>query len=222
MKVPARDALHLLHQAPVGILATHARKLDGFPYPTAMPFAPDARHRPLILVSRLAEHTRNLQDDPRAGFLVAQTLDSAVLDGARATLLGAFIPVDAEHAEAVARRYLRYHPGAQRYLALGDFGFWALRIERLRYIGGFGLAGWLEGADLDPLDALPAEEEAALIGFFETHRARRPGLEVAGIDRYGADLKVDGKPTRFVFEAPQRDVQSLRAALTDGIERHRV
>lgn len=220
MNIPAQAPLHLLHQVPTGTLATHAREPHGYPYPTIVPFAPDAFHRPVILVSRLAEHTRNLQADPRAGFLVAHAPDGDVLNGARATLLGLFAPVDADQEEAVARRYLRYHPDAERYLALGDFTFWVLHVERLRYIGGFGAMGWLDGADLDSLDPLSAADEAALIAFFERHPARRPALELAGVDRYGADLKIDGARTRFVFDAPQPSLETLHAVLADCIERH--
>ncbi|MCG5075854.1 HugZ family protein [Paraburkholderia tagetis] len=225
MKIPAHAPLHLLHQTSTGTLATHAREPHGFPYPTLLPFAPDARHRPVILVSRLAEHTRNLQDDSRAGFLVAQLSGEDVLNAPRMTLLGVFEPSDAEagadfDAEALARRYLRYHPDAARYLALGDFTFWTMRVERLRYIGGFGAMGWLDGADLDPLEPLAAGEEEALIRFFETHPTRRDGLALLGVDRYGADLAIDGIRTRYVFEAPQSDTQSLHAVLADCLARH--
>jgi heme iron utilization protein len=222
LKIPAHAPLHLLHQVSTGTLATHAREPHGFPYPSIVPFAPDAFHRPVILISRLAEHTRNLLGDPRAGFLVAHAPDGDVLNGPRATLLGLYAPVDPDQEEAVARRYLRYHPDAQRYLALGDFTFWALHIERLRYIGGFGAMGWLDGADLDEFDPLPAADEAALIEAFERHPARRAGLELAGVDRYGADLGVDGARTRFVFDEPQADLQTLHAVLADCVERHSV
>ncbi|MFC5429376.1 HugZ family protein [Paraburkholderia denitrificans] len=222
MKVPAQAPLHLLHQVPVGTLATHAREPHGFPYPSVLPFAPDALHRPVILVSRLAEHTRNLQGDPRAGFLVAHVPDGDVLNAPRETLLGVFAPVDADDEADVARRYLRYHPDAQRYLDLGDFAFWVLHVERLRYIAGFGAMGWLDGADLDTLDPLSAQDETTLVAFFEAHAARRPGLELVGVDRYGADLRIDGVRTRFIFDAPQLDLPSLYAGLADCIERHRI
>lgn len=223
MKIPAHAPLHLLHQTPTGTLATHSREPRGFPYPTLLPFAPDERHRPVILVSRLAEHTRNLLDDPRAGFLVAHAPDADVLNAPRATLLGRFEPVDAADratSEALARRYVRYHPDAGRYLALGDFTFWVMQVERLRYIGGFGAMGWMDGADLDTLEPLAADDETTLIRFFEMHPGRRAGLDLAGVDRYGADLVIDGARTRFVFDAPQPDLQSLHAVLADCIERH--
>jgi putative heme iron utilization protein len=217
LNIPAHAPLHLLHQAATGTLATHARQPQGFPYPSMLPFAPDARHRPTILVSRLAEHTHNLQADPRAGFLVVHAPDGDVLNGQRLTLLGTFEP--AEATPDVAHRYLRYHPDAERYLMLGDFSFWVMKLERLRYIGGFGAMGWLDGAELDPLEPLAADEERALIERFDAHPQRAADLTLAGVDRYGADLIRAGSRARFVFDMPKLDVQSLHAALKDCIKR---
>ncbi len=218
LNIPAHAPLHLLHQTAVGTLATHARQPQGYPYPTVLPFAPDARHRPTILVSRLAEHTHNLHADPRAGFLVVHAPDGDVLNGQRVTLLGSFEQVEPQ--PAVTRRYLRYHPDAERYLALGDFTFWVLSLERLRYIGGFGAMGWLDADELDPLEALSFEEETALTEFFDRHPRRGGELELAGVDRYGVDLKIGGRRTRFMFDAPKLDSTSLHEALADCIERH--
>ncbi|CAG4891745.1 HugZ family pyridoxamine 5'-phosphate oxidase [Paraburkholderia saeva] len=218
MNIPSHAPLHLLHQVAVGTLATHARQPQGYPYPTVLPFAPDAHHRPMILVSRLAEHTRNLEHDPRAGFLVVHAPEDDVLNSPRVTLLGAFEAVDP--APERVRRYLRYHPDAGKYLALGDFAFWQMSLERIRYIGGFGAMGWLDATDLDPLDPLSSSEEAALTEFFDRHPRRGGELDLAGIDRYGADLKIGGHRTRFMFDAPKTDSGSLHDALADCIERH--
>lgn len=215
MNIPAHAALHLLHHAAVGTLATHARQPAGFPYPTVLPFAPDARHRPTILVSRLAEHTRNLHSDPRAGFLVVHAPDGDVLNGERITLVGTF-----EHVEptpTVTRRYLRYHPDAERYLVLGDFSFWTMTVERMRYIGGFGVMGWLTAEELDPLEPVPFEEEYALLAYFERHPRRPSHVQLLGVDRYGADLIVSGARTRSAFDSPAPDAESLHAVLEDCI-----
>jgi hypothetical protein len=211
LKLPADALLHLLHRATAGTLATHSRAPQGFPYPSILPFAPDARHRPTILVSRLAEHTRNLQDDPRAGFLVVDAPDGDVLNAQRVTLLGRFEPVDA--APPLVRRYLRYHPDAERYLALGDFSFWTLTPDRMRYIGGFGSMGWIEAGDLDPLEPLAPDDEAALVDGFERDARRLPQVELLGVDRYGADLRVGGIRIRQPFSAPMVDPHALFAAL---------
>ena len=218
VNIPAHAPLHLLHQTAVGTLATHARQPQGFPYPSVLPFAPDTRHRPTILVSRLAEHTHNLHADQRAGFLVVNAPDGDVLNGQRVTLLGKFEPVDSTPERV--HRYLRYHPDAERYLVLGDFTFWVMMIERLRYIGGFAAMGWLDGVELDPLEPLGFNEENALIKRFEQHPRRASNLDMIGIDRYGADLKQDGTRTRFMFDGAKLDTDTLHAALEACIERH--
>ncbi|NMM02957.1 pyridoxamine 5'-phosphate oxidase [Paraburkholderia sp. RP-4-7] len=218
MNIPAHAPLHLLHTASIGTLATHARQPEGFPYPSVLPFAPDPQHRPTILVSRLAEHTHNLHADPRAGFLVVDAPDGDVLSGQRATLLGRFEPVDS--TPDVVQRYLRYHADAERYLVLGDFTFWVMRLERLRYIGGFGAMGWLGGTELDPLPPLGFDEENALLKDFAGHSSSARGLQLLGVDRYGADLKLGGARTRFAFDDAKRNIETLHAALEDCIQRH--
>lgn len=218
MKIPDYAPLSLLHRTATGTLATLTREPLAFPYPTLLPFAPDARHRPVVLVSRLAEHTRNLQHDPRAGFLVADAAHGDVLEGPRATLLGRFEPVDDALAPDVARRYLRYHPNAARYLALGDFTFWVMRIERVRFIGGFGAMGWVDGTDLDALEPLPAGEEHALLSEYDAQPPRADGLVLLGVDRYGADFSRNGLRVRREFDAPKCDNVSLRAALTECVD----
>ncbi|ALL63356.1 putative heme iron utilization protein [Paraburkholderia caribensis MBA4] len=218
MNIPAHAPLHLLHQAAIGTLATHARQPQGFPYPTVLPFAPDSRHRPTILVSRLAEHTRNLHSDPRAGFLIVHAPDGDVLNGQRITLVGTF-----EHVEPtppVIQRYLRYHPDAERYLVLGDFSFWVMSVERMRYIGGFGAMGWLTQEELDPLDPVSFDEENALVEFFERHPRRPAQVQLMGIDRYGADLNISGARSRVTFDTPAPDAECLHAALEDCVARH--
>lgn len=211
MNIDPALVLHLLHRCALGTLSTHSREPQGFPYPTVVPFATDAGHRPVILVSALAEHTRNLVADPRAGFLIVDAPDGDVLNAERATLLGRFVPLgDDPH---VAARYQRYEPDAARYLALGDFTFWALEVERLRYIGGFGRMGWVERTDLDARPPLAFDDERALWDAYDASAARRDGLELLGVDRYGADWRRDGRRVRTPFDAPQTDATALRERL---------
>lgn len=219
MNISAHAPLHLLHSKPTGALATHSREPLGYPYPTALPFAPDAQHRPVVLVSRLAEHARNLEADQHAGFLIVDAPpNDDVLSGERLTLLGRFLQGGLE--PALVRRYLRYHPEAERYLALGDFSFRVLDIERMRYIGGFGAMGWLDAAELDPLDPLTDEDETTLVEYFDRHVSRPALVRLAGVDRYGADLKVDGHRRRCVFDSAKTDMSALEQALAQCIADH--
>jgi putative heme iron utilization protein len=220
MNIPKQAPLHLLHRVSEGTLATHSRDASGFPYPTALPFAPTARHAPMILISRLAEHTRNLQADSRAGFLVSHASGGRVLEGQRLTLLGTFAPAAQEEHPALTRRYLRYHPDAERYLELGDFAFWVMSPERMRFIGGFGAMGWLEGGEIDSLEPLEEAEELALCAFADGYPGRPASIEILGVDRYGCDLLEMGARNRFTFDKPQPSCDALKTALIDCFERH--
>jgi heme iron utilization protein len=219
MNIPAQAPLHLLHRVPDGALSTHSRDPHGFPYPTALPFAPTAAHTPMLLMSHLAEHTRNLQADARAGFLVAHSVDGRVLEGQRLTLLGTFEPAPADQQSQLARRYLRYHPDAARYLELGDFSFWVMSVTRMRYIGGFGAMGWLGGEEIDPLAPISDADESMLCQFCDSHSRRPANLDVLGIDRYGCDLLVSGMRNRFTFDKPKTSNDELRLALLDCFAR---
>jgi len=219
MHIPPQAPLHLIHRVSEGTLATHSREPSGFPYPTALPFAPTARHAPMLLISRLAEHTRNLHADARAGFLVAHATDGHVLEGQRLTLLGTFVPAAESEHEELAQRYLRYHPDADRYLQLGDFAFWVMKPERMRFIGGFGAMGWLDGDDIDPLEPIAAAEESSLCAFFDAYAHRPTNLELLGIDRYGCDLLRGGIRNRFTFDKSKLTTDDLKAAVIDCFER---
>lgn len=219
MHIPSQAPLHLLHRVPEGTLATHSREPRGFPYPTALPFALTADHMPMLLISHLAEHTRNLQADARAGFLVAHAAQGGVLEGQRLTMLGSFAPASPEKSDELARRYLRYHPDSARYLELGDFSLWVMSLERMRYIGGFGAMGWLAGDELDSLESLSSADEASLCEYFDAYPGRPANLRLLGIDRYGCDLLLEGSRNRFTFDKPKLTADELKAALIDCFDR---
>lgn len=188
-------AMQLLHTPSYGVLATHSEQIAGYPFATVLPFVPDELHRPVLLVSALAEHTRNLHADMRASFLVAAGDSGNVLREARLTLVG-----DAERFEpssAMVARYVRYRPDARRYLQLGDFSFYRLAVKRARYIAGFGEMGWVEHADWSGAMSLSLSEEdtciADLAAFLPGH------VRLLGIDCYGIDIERQGKRERYVL-----------------------
>ncbi len=197
MHISAHQALHLLQQSAAGTLATLSCESAGHPYPTLLPFACDVTHAPSILVSALAEHTHNLRADPRAGWLVHAAQED-VLSAARLTVLGEFQPYQPS-ALGVAR-YLRYQPQAQRYLDLGDFAFYRMKPERLRYIGGFATMGWLTAQDWDALEHLGEASEAQLVG--ELSMGLDPDTALLGVDCFGADLRIGKIRHRLKLDKP--------------------
>lgn len=197
--------LDVLHGSTDAALGTQAQAMPGYPFVTSVPFVLDERHRPVILVSTLAEHTRNLAADPRASLMVRGSGKGG--DVARATLVGCFEPVDPP--KLLVDRYKRYQPEAEAFLQLGDFGFRRMQVERIRTIGGFGQAGWLEGDRLRDAACLTLEDESELL--VELQAALPPDMTVLGLDLFGIDIDYRGKRTRRNFAAPCTGAAELLA-----------
>jgi putative heme iron utilization protein len=143
----ARRARALLRRAPAGVLSTWSQALPGYPFGSLAPFAMTHEGRPLLWVSRLAEHTRNLAAQPRACLTVCEATFGDPQAVGRASLLGeAHQAPEAEHA-ALAARFFALFPEQREYEQLGDFGFWRIEPVRVRWIGGFGEIAWIERED---------------------------------------------------------------------------
>lgn len=72
------DQLHSVQEA---ALATHSTTLEGFPFASAVPFVTDEHHRPVFLISGIAEHSRNLAANPRASLMIAKALGEGKWQG---------------------------------------------------------------------------------------------------------------------------------------------
>lgn len=196
---------------------------------------------PVLCVSHLAEHGRNLAADPRASLsVVAPGAESDPLASPRITLAGVVEhPVGAE-LEAARKAHVAAVPAAKYYIDYSDFALWVLRVQRVRWVGGYGRmdsagAAAYAAAEPDPLSALAA-------GAVEHLNADHPGAlaEMArafggfpdaesavctGVDRYGLDLKV-GTPrgqayTRVGFGGRLASGEELRAATVELVRRAR-
>jgi hypothetical protein len=143
-------ALATLHAWPRGEggAVPSSDDVDLWPFASLVAVASDDRGRPLLLLSRLAEHTKNLERCPRASLLLSAPDEPAgPLAGARMTILGALRPVaDADRAGAAAA-YLAVHPDAATPMGFGDFALWRMDVEQVRWVAGFGRMGWVAGVD---------------------------------------------------------------------------
>lgn len=204
--------IDLLHSPGEIALATHSVTVPGFPFVTAVPFATDEHHRPVMLLSLLAEHTRNLIADSRASVMVAKPLGGGEL--ARATLVGNVEEV--EPLPALIARYLRIHPEAERFLQLGDFRFYRMEPVRIRVVGGFAQAGWIDGRQLLDAPSISLEEEAALLE--SIHASLPRGTEVLGVDAYGVDCSIGESRKRLEFKTGPVVGDAAMAALRRAIK----
>jgi putative heme iron utilization protein len=205
-----------------GALATPSAKFPGYPYVSALPFCTDQQGRIVVLISHLAEHTRNAEQDGRSGFLVSPT-GPGMQEQARVSLIGDIAPLD---DSALAARYLRFFPDAAQYLQIGGFRFFRIEPKSLRYIAGFGSIHNITGEDYvaPELPIASAEEDIlAHMNQDHAHNLREycrqvHGLEVqaakmAGIDCDGFDVRADGRVLRFEFGEQVADADQARAQL---------
>lgn len=144
----AERARTLVYLARIGTLSTQSRRQPGFPFGSVMPYGLDTTGHPLFLISTLAMHTQNLQADSRASLLVTQQ-DSPgdPLASSRVTLLGNAKPI-AKGEEAEARKlYLARYANSKQWVDFEDFSFYRMDVVDVYYVGGFGVMGWLSGAE---------------------------------------------------------------------------
>ena len=220
---PATIARALIRAATRASLGT--RMPDGAPYVSLVlvACAPDAR--PLIFVSSLAEHTKNLARDARASLLFDGTAGLASpLTGPRVSVQGRFSPCDAEDLRA---RYFARHPDAAAYAGFADFRLFRLTIERAHLVAGFGAIDWIPAdALLGPAaDALAAAEPEIIRHMNEDHAAAvalyartllgldGDGWLMTGIDPDGADLRRQGDTARLRFGQPITSPEQARTTL---------
>src|SRR4051812_45299594 len=143
----AERARTLVAQISTGTLCTLALEPEGFPYGSFVTVAFDEGN-PVFLISGLAEHTKNLERDPRASLLVAEGGAADPLANGRVTLLGPCRRVDEDGGSAQAA-FLAAHPNSAYYADFSDFAFWKLRVNAIRYIGGYGRMSWITQAEWD-------------------------------------------------------------------------
>ena len=227
------EARRLIRQARTATLAT---LLDcGTPYASLVKVASDFAGQPLILVSRLAWHTRNLEADGRGSLLFcADPGEGDPLEAARLTAIGRLSPCPDEDC---ARRFLACHPEAAGYAAFSDFGFWRMEMERCHAIAGFGRIETLEAgavvlprAEADALGQLAPEaldhvnrEHQDALGLYSTQLLRQPPADwrAAALDADGIDLSDGRRSHRLAFAQPVRTAAELRAALKALAEKAR-
>jgi hypothetical protein len=128
------------------------------PYVSLTATATDIDGGPILLLSKLADHTRNLDRDPRLSMLFEDTghyLNPQ--QGPRVTVVGHAERVgEPETLERLRRRFLTRHPSASLYAGFADFGFFKVVLERIHWVGGFGRAAWLNQDLTCPDEAVSA------------------------------------------------------------------
>ena len=142
-ETPARQARRLMVAADRAVLATLQ---GGWPYASLVLPALDGEGAPLLLLSDLAEHAKNLKGDARCSLLYDGTAGLAdPLTGPRVTVLGEAHPIQDKDLLA---RFVARHPSAGLYAGFGDFRLYRITVARAHLVAGFGAIHWIEGGAL--------------------------------------------------------------------------
>ncbi|MFI8480025.1 HugZ family protein [Pseudomonas sp. NPDC078700] len=198
----AKHARELLLKEYRAVLSTHSKSMPGFPFGSVVPYCLDAQGYPIILISRIAQHTHNLQRDPKCSILVGERAADDIQAAGRLTVLAEARQLeDPQEIEAAAARYYRYFPESADYHRAHDFDFWRLEPVRSRYIGGFGAIHWVDQVTLSNVFAGDSEESmiehmnadhAKAIAHYVTlaDLPAQPSAEMVGIDSEGFHLRI--------------------------------
>lgn len=224
--VPEALSRALIRACDRAVLST-ATADSGWPYGSLVMTACDHAARPLLLISDLAVHTKNLAADGRASLLFDGTggLDNP-LTGARVTVLGRL--TQSENPALIAR-YTARHPDSEMYLGFADFHLFEMTVERAHIVAGFGAIHWIDSEDLlfdATRHAELSEAEADIVTHMNEDHSDAVGLyatnllgldagdwRMTGIDPEGFDLRDGGRVARLDFENPVENAESARAGL---------
>lgn len=218
-ETPAWEARRLLRAARSGTLATSAK---GQPFASLVTPACMPDGSLLLLLSRLAEHTRHLAADPRCSVMVNGAAVSVNPQTTpRVTVTGVAEIVD---DPALKARFLAVHPYASLYADFGDFATWRIKPSAGLLVGGFGRAFRLKAADLAPEPEAMAAVLAAEAGILAHCNQDHPDAlaAIAGeagdwrmvtADVDGFDLALGERVVRFAWSAPVSDAEGVRREL---------
>jgi heme iron utilization protein len=233
---PSRLAKSLLRRSRQGALATLMAQ-SGDPYCSLVNVASTPDGAPILLISRLAVHTKNILTDARVSLMLDERAPGDPLEGARIMLAGRAEEADNDDREMLRRRYLNAHPSAEAFVDFKDFSFFLIRPSGAHLVAGFGRIIDLKPAqfltETGDAAALIEAEQGAIEHMNDDHRdamnlyaTRLLGAESAdwrctGCDPEGFDLQAGPAALRLEFPARVTTPGDLRKILVKLAEEAR-
>ncbi|VEU34526.1 unnamed protein product [Pseudo-nitzschia multistriata] len=227
------------------VMSTHSKSNPGFPGGSVVGFTVDEEGRPLFVFSGMSSHTQDILADPRCSLTVADKNFKGAADG-RVNLMGTAERLRDEETIAAARElYLQKHPGAF-WVNFGDFNWFRMEVESIRFVGGFARAGSVSAGDYkaakpDPVMAFGGHVAAHMNddhseATMAMVRHYVPGLDAEGyvegalinrVDSLGMDVTVTrnqadettlpGQPQQFKVRLPFPEPITERGAVKTAI-----
>jgi heme iron utilization protein len=224
---PGRLARSLLRRSRQGALATLVLG-SGDPYCSLVNVASHPDGSPILLISRLALHTRNILGDSRVSLMLDERAAGDPLEGSRIMLAGRAEEAGGDQIGLLRRRYLNAHPSAEAFVDFKDFAFFRICPTGAHLVAGFGRILDLKPeqflTEVDGAEAMLEAEPGAVEHMNADHRdamnlyaTKLLGAEAAdwtctGCDPDGMDMQAAGATLRVFF--PVR--------VTSGTERRKM
>lgn len=222
-----REATGLIRGARAATLASSA---EGQPFASLVTPAPAPDLSPLLWLSTLSAHTRQLAAEPRCALLFTGTAEGPNPQTApRVTVTGLAERVPEAELPPLKARWLARHPYAAPYADFADFGLWRLRIGGALHVGGFARAERIKASELAPnpeavaailaaeaeiIDHMNADHADAVAAIAQGLLGGAPGAwRMVAVDVDGCDLSDGNQTVRLAFLAQVSDAGAVRAAL---------
>lgn len=222
---PAR---HLMQHRTFGVLSTHSLAVPGYPFGSITPYCLDYSGQPIILISDIAQHTKNIKQDPKVSLTIVDKETNNVQTGARLTLLANAILSEDEES---AHRYYQHFPESITYHQTHDFNFYQLQVVRGRFIGGFGKIFWHEPDEFLQSNPFRGKEERYILDHMnEDHQnalrhycryfkdvdiSDEEQLKMIGIDAEGFEILSNENILRIDFKKAIQTTQEARKVLVE-------
>ena len=233
---PSRLARFLLRRSRQGALAT-LMAASGDPYCSLVNVASHPDGSPILLISRLALHTRNILEDARVSLMLDERAACDPLAGARIMLAGRAEQAGGDDEPVLRRRYLAAHPSAEAFVEFKDFAFFRIRPLGAHLVAGFGRIIDLKPeqflTDLADAVSLLEAEQSAVEHMNADHReamnlyatrllgAGSADWRCVGCDPDGIDMQAGNATLRLDFPRRIATPAALRQTLKQLAEQAR-
>lgn len=226
---------HLVRSREKAVVATVMRDTPGDPYASLVLTASDHQGNPLIYISDLAEHTKNIWQNNRGSMLFEKTAGlNDPLSGARVTLQGSF---EECKDETLLERYFKRHEQSRKYSSAHSFFLYRMKVERAHLVAGFGRIYWLNADEYfgttGECTGLADAEHGIVTHMNEDHSdaldliaTRLLGFEtegwtLTGMDAEGFDMRHRDQVARYDFAAPLASAADTRPVMVDLVNEAR-
>jgi putative heme iron utilization protein len=209
----ALTARRLLNHQSFGVLSTHSVDVPGYPFGSIAPYTLNHNGEPIILISGIAQHTRNIKENNKVSLTVFDPHADDPQAASRLTWIGAAESIEPSDIES-RDRYLRYFPSAESYFQTHDFSFYRVALRRARFIGGFGEIYWIEPdamlarnpfreTEKGIVDHMNQDHQKALIHYCKVLTGIDASVvSMTGIDSEGFDMLAGKLKLRIDFDSP--------------------